>query len=195
MHPQNKDYQIEIFWLNFKTSMINYYNTKTIFRPIEFWSSELNILQTKKNYERIELKIRNYISLYAIDLLRNKEDYYFGILISNIKRWNKLSNKFTFDQTDSKYHNVIFLLIDIYQNLLYLDLSEINKIFSQVELFIIYEDFSSLVDFAIKNNKVSILNKLNNYKDINTYIENKYNITLPKYISGEKILRIIEKLK
>ena len=143
----------------------------------------------------LRLKIRNYISLYAIDLLRNKEDYHFGILITNIKRWNRLSNKFTFEKTDSKYHNVIFLLIDIYQHLLYLDSNEINKIFSQVELFIIYEDFSSLIDFAIKNNKVSILNKINNYKDINTYIENKYNIKLPKHISGEKILKIIEKIK
>jgi len=195
MNPKNQDYKIEIFWLDFKNSMFNYYNTKSIFRPIEFWSRELNILQTKKNYERIELKIRNYISLYAIDLLRNKEDYHFGILITNIKRWNRLSNKFTFEKTDSKYHNVIFLLIDIYQHLLYLDSNEINKIFSQVELFIIYEDFSSLIDFAIKNNKGSILNKINNYKDINTYIENKYNIKLPKHISGEKILKIIEKIK
>jgi hypothetical protein len=195
MNPHNQDYQIEVFWLDFKKSMFNYYNNKNIFRPIDFWSEELNTLQTKKNYDRIELKIRNYISLYAIDLLRNKEDYHFGILITNIKRWNRLSNKFTFEKTDSKYHNVIFLLIDIYQHLLYLDSNEINKIFSQVELFIIYEDFSSLIDFAIKNNKVSILNKINNYKDINTYIGNKYNITLPKHISGGKILKIIEKIK
>jgi len=190
----NPDYQIEIFWLNFKKSMFNYYNNKTIFRPIEFWSNELNILQSKKKYELIESKIRNYISLYAIDLLRNKEDYHLGILITNIKRWNRLSNKFTFETTDSKYNNVIFLLIDIYQHLLYLESDEINKIFSQIELFIIYEDFSSLIDFAIDNKKVSILTKINSYQNINTYIETRYNITLPRYISCEKIFKIIEKL-
>lgn len=71
--------------------------------------------------------------------------------------------------------------------------SNINStiIFSQVELFILYQDFSSLIDVAIENKKEGILDKLNKFTNINKYIEQKYSIKLDDHISGKKILRKI----
>ena len=97
MSELNPDHHIEEFWLNFKNSMNNFYNaTKSISRPITLWSDNLNNLQKNKQYDIIEKCIRDYISLYAIDILRCHGNYYFNILYINIKRWNVISHKYKF---------------------------------------------------------------------------------------------------
>ena len=194
MNPNNKDYEIEMFWYDFKKSMILYYKNKLINRPIDLWSNNLNLLQSEKKYEEIELSIRNYISLYGIDLLRGRNDYEIGILLTNIKRWNNLTNKYNFESSNIKYHNIIFLLLDIFQILLYKNDNEIDKLFGEIELYIIYHNFEPLIDYSIKYNKASILDKLNNFVNINKYIENKYKIKLAKEISGIKILKKINNI-
>jgi hypothetical protein len=188
---EKPDYYIEEFWLNFKDSMINFYQKKHITRPIRYWSSELNKLQQLKLYDEIQNKIRNYISLYAIDLMKDNNKYNTDILITNIKRWNKIADKYNFEKEDSFYHNIIFLLLDIYKILMYDFNVNVGIIFSQVELFILYQDFSSLIDVAIENKKEGILDKLNKFTNINKYIEQKYSIKLDDHISGKKILRKI----
>ena len=188
---EKPDYYIEEFWLNFKDSMINFYQKKNITRPIRYWSSELNKLQQLKLYDEIQNKIRNYISLYAIDLMKDNNKYNTDILITNIKRWNKIADKYNFEKEDSFYHNIIFLLLDIYKILMYDFNVNVGIIFSQVELFILYQDFSSLIDVAIENKKEGILDKLNKFTNINKYIEQKYSIKLDDHISGKKILRKI----
>jgi hypothetical protein len=190
MNPDKPDYHIENFWLFFKKSMYNYYGEDNL-RPINLWCEQLNNLQKEENYNEIENKIRNYISLYAIDLIRNLDRYHMGILIANIKRWNAISNNYNFEKTDSKYHNIIFLLIDIYQSLLKTNL-DYTHIFKQVELFIIYQDFTLLIEFAVKYEKPSILNKLLAYCDITKVISEMYHIKLKKNLSGRKILKLIE---
>lgn len=194
MNKNNPDYHIEIFWLNFKQSMKNYYNND-FKRPIDYWSNELNNLQKLQKYNMIEDKIRNYISLFAIDLMKNLEDYHIRILITNIKRWNKLSKLYVFNENLETYHNIIFLLIDIYKSLLEKALDDdIKIIFSQIELFILWKDFSSLIEYAIKNKKPSIIDKINKYDFtiINNHIENIYNVKLNSNLSGFKLLKIIE---
>ena len=60
---KNVDYEIEQFWLGFKVSMINFYETQTQSnRPIQQWSDHLIMLQKIKNYEGIEECIVKYIS-------------------------------------------------------------------------------------------------------------------------------------
>lgn len=192
------DYHIEQFWLTFKVSMNNYYNTQTVKRPINFWSAELNNLQDFKQYDQIENKIRNIISLYAIDLMKSNNTYNTDILLTNIKRWNKIALKYNFEKSTNIYHNIIFLLLDIYKNIMYDLTIELKNIFSQIELFIIYQDFSSLIEYSINYKKESILDKLNqytNFTNVNKYIENKYNITLDRFTSGKKILKKIESNK
>lgn len=200
----NPDYYIEEFWLSFKTSMLNFYNQYTTTynsRPIVFWSNTLNKLQKNKDYQSIETNIRDYMSLYAIDLLRYNAHYHIGILISNIKRWNIISNR-RFDMCDVKYINIVFLLLDIY-NILTNKCSTSDKeteiLFSMVEIYIIHEDFKIFIDYAINNNKPSIIDKINEYENQNNnnnsikYIETTYNIKLSPKMSAKKIFNHINK--
>ncbi len=200
----NPDHLIEEFWLLFKQSMNNFYNDNiNINRPIKYWSDNLNKLQINKDYQNIEINIRDYMSLYAIDLLRTNSNYNAGILITNIKRWNNIScNKF--DICDVKYINIVFLLLDIYNILTNKCLNKIDKdaeiLFSTIELYIIHEDFKNFIDYAIEHNKPSIIDKINEYenKDNNgknaciLYLENKYNLNLSPKISARKILNQIK---
>ena len=103
--------------------------------------------------------------------------------------------------TEHKYINIVFLLIDVFNNLTnkcITDNEELKIIFSMIELFIIHEDLSSIVDYAIKHNKPSIIDNINLFESqlnqTNTfkYIENKYNIQLSPKMSAKKF---INKLK
>ncbi len=77
MNKNNEDYMIEEFWISFKKSMLNFYNEINILsRPIISWSNKLNELQKNKEYMLIESNIRDYMSLYAIDLLRHNAYYH-----------------------------------------------------------------------------------------------------------------------
>ena len=174
--------------------MKNYYNIIKINRPIDSWSDELNKLQHLKKYDLIENKIINYISLYAIDLIRNLEDYHIRILFTNIKRWNRISLFYKFQNNLETYHNIIFLLIDIYKTVLSKDFDEECKlIFNQVELFILWKDFSSLIEYSIRTNKLSILDKINKYdpKILNKHMNDIYNIKLSTIVSAKKMVKLI----
>ena len=206
-----EDYYIEKYWLDFKKSMNNFYSEikNTIHRPINYWSDKLNELQKNKCYDLIEINIRNYMSLYAIDLLRTFSLYHMGILITNIKRWNTISNNSKFEinnytNSEPRFINIVFLLIDIFNNLTNkctTDNEELKIIFSIVELFIIHEDLSSIIDYAIKHNKPSIIDNINLFESQNNqittfnYIENKYNIQLSPKMSAKKIINKINNIK
>lgn len=187
------DCHIEEYWLFFKQSMSNFYNiTHVSPRPIQMWSDNLNLLQSTKQYEMIEHSIRDYMSLYAIDILRHCNNYHINILLSNIKKWNILSLKYNFASNDmTKYHNIIFLLVDIYNSVTNkctnIDRDIIN-IFSMVEYYILYEKFDNLIIYAVTNNKPSILDKINKYKNSYLDIERLYCIKLANNMSGKKIL-------
>ncbi len=202
----NPDYHIEQFWLSFKQSMQNFYREfKCSPRPIEFWSNYLNELQKNivdNDYHNIEINIRDYMSLYAIDLLRNNSEYHIGILNTNIKRWNIISTR-RFEFCESKYINTVFLLLDIYDILIKCNQNhEIEILYSMVEIYIIHQDFKIFIDYAIKYKKPSIIDKIfkfeedhnnNNTKTSSIiYIENKYNVELSPKISAKKIFNKIK---
>ena len=177
MNDENPDKLIEEFWLQFKKSMINYYKTSKL-RPIEKWSNKLNYYQSKKNYIEIEKHILNYISLYAIDLMRNDTNYHMNILVTNIKRWKKVLVNYDSIIIKNEYYNIIFLLIDIYKSIMYNDVDECRKtIFSQLELILLYKDFTELVKFAVDHKKPSILDKIKKFCDIDSILLEYYNIT------------------
>jgi hypothetical protein len=190
---KNNDYYIEQFWIGLKDSMNNFYTNKILKRPISKWSDNLNKFQEEKKYEEIEESIRNYITLYGIDLMRYIEIYHLGILKTNIKRWNNISNKYNFSKKETKkYYNIIFLLIDIYEKLYdKIPTNDLINFSTEIELLIMYEDFNNLIDICINYNLCSILDKLSNYIDIYKIINQKYNLNLKYNISGKKILQLI----
>ena len=191
----NPDFEIEEFWLGFKQSMINFYNLNNLYRPIELWSNKLNDLQKNKKYEKIEEQIRNFISLYAIECLRQNNTYHTQILITNIKRWNKISYKYKFINKNKTYYNFIFVLLDIFCTLNKSNL-DLKELFSQIELFILYQDYQPLIEMAIKYNKPNILDKLIKYdKTLVEYILDFYNLEIERskkiIISGKKLCDLI----
>jgi hypothetical protein len=195
---KNVDHDIEQFWFGFKASMINFYSSKLINRPITNWSNHLNALQSQKKYEEIEHCITKYISLYALDLMRVDSGYNIGILNTNIKRWDKISNKYKMFSSRESYNkgcNLITTLLDIYTLLTNKD--KVNRyIFNQVELFIIFEDFTDLIKFSRYNDMPSILDKLLKY-DANIFSQIKEVFHLEdsiKYpISAQKIFKHLDK--
>ena len=201
---ENPDAEIEAFWLQLKTSMNNFYEkNENIKRPISFWSSLLNNYQKHKNYEKIEEYIKKYISLFAIDLLRTNSDYHIQILITNIGRWNKLSEKFTFSSKEQNYANFIFVLLDIYKSLFRskitnIETKKIKEIYGNFELMVLYQDYSQLVDYAICYKKSNIIDKLIDYEHtLYSTIINEYGISVPKNVimKGDKLLKLINRIK
>ena len=185
MENKNPDAEIEEFWVSLKQSMSNFYNQYINSRPIHKWSNNLNKFQTQKKYEIIEKYIRNYISLYGMDVIRQNNHYHISILNTNIKRWNKISRKYTFTNKEKTYYNIIFVLLDIYKTLIK---SKVNKgellaqveLFSEFELFILYNDYGPLIKYAIKYNKTNIIDKLIEFDKenvINTLEDNDYDLS------------------
>ena len=195
MDVKNPDYLIESFWINFKKSMKNYYSQINISRPIDYWSDELNKFQKMKKYKLIENKIKNYISLYAIDLMRNLDEYHIRILLSNIKRWDKISLEYNFNSNLDCYKNIIFLLLDIYKSLISKDKmdDECKLIFNQIELLILWEDFSLLIEYSLQTKKLSIIDKINKYNPsiIINHMKTIYNIKINNIVSAKKIYNLI----
>ena len=165
MDNKNVDYEIEQFWFVFKNSMNNFYKDQNVNRPIKFWSDNLNYLQSKKKYEEIEHCITKYISLYALDLMRIDSGYNISILNTNIKRWDKISEKYKIFSSRKSYNkgcNLITTLLDIYK-ILSSKGKIYRKMFDEVELYIIFGDFSDLLKFSKEHEIPSIIDKLLNY--------------------------------
>lgn len=203
------DHDIEEYWLHVKQSMHNFYSqTKLLPRPIEKWSSTLNQLQNAKKYIDIEFHIMKYLSLYSIDLLRLGNQYYINILITNLKRWDKITDKYKFfsHNTSENYNhkanaikekNIAIVLLEIVYSLLKSE-TDFSDLFDDIELYIIYEDFEKLITFAITNNKPSILDKLIEYDYLNVIhtVDKIYgkqltltNLTLK--LCGKKLIKTI----
>lgn len=155
------DKKIEEFWLGLKQSMLNFYNNCVIKRPIDTWSSKLNVFQQNKNYNSIEKNVINYISLYALDLMRFHDEYHIRILVTNMRRWDKISiNLKIVDPKSDQFSNIVLFMLDIYHSLLKYDTREYQFIFDELELIIIYNNFDMLIDYLIKNKHISIIDKL-----------------------------------
>ena len=199
------DKLIEEFWLCVKQSMINFYEDKSISilsRCVNTWSYRLNLLKTEQKYIEIEQAVYNYLSLYGIDVLRSCNLYYLGLLNTNIKRWDKVciynNNDKCVTTSKFKYQNCMLMLLDISYKLFSKCKSErvkveISKLFKDVELYLMYEDFQNLIQYALKNKKSHILDSLISYNANNVYPV--LDIILGKNVSGlsgKKILGLIK---
>lgn len=192
---KSPDHDIEQFWLAFKKSMQNFYDAKhVISRPIELWSATLNKLQSQHKYNEIESHIRNYLSLYGIDLLRLESQYHINILITNLKRWDKIAAQHKFFAGEK---NLVIILLEIAYSLLKKN-NNISGLFVDVELYLLYEDFTRLLEYAIANNTASIIDKLMLYDPMNvlhkindlygTCIEYK----IASLLSGKKLIKTVK---
>jgi len=161
IHPNDPDYHIEIFWCGFKTSMYNFYNYYNMTHDhIQLWSDNLNNLKQNKQYNDIERDIRDYMANYSFDLAKQlKSNYHDKILISNIKRWDKISDTYNFKNCQK--YNKIILIFYIY-NEIKQDCDVIN--FEEQIKDIVYtnstNDFDSIIHYAVVMNKSKILEKL-----------------------------------
>lgn len=175
LNPEDPDYQIEYFWYGLKHSMFNFYGRFKLYSGhIHEWSNVLNELKDGKQYDKIEINIRDYIAKYAFDITKyDASTYHSMILISNIKRWNKISNQFNF--LSSVEHNKMILLFMIYLELKmdtkhssqeslesskssveehkFLTIEQVNESVHDE----IYDDF---IKYAITHNKIKILELL-----------------------------------
>lgn len=192
------DQKIEEFWLGLKTSMLNFYNNCVIKRPIDTWSNNLNVFQKHKNYSSIEKHIINYISLYALDLMRFHDEYHIRILVTNMRRWDKISLSLKIvDSKSDEFSNIVLFMLDVYHSLLKYDSREYKTIFDEIELILIYNNFDMLLDYLIAKRHISIIDKLIK-RDQQFYqiLINKLgltNIHFAPIISTKKLFKLIDK--
>lgn len=193
----NPDKDIEIFWLGFKQSIINFMNKHNLEIPIQSWSSILNWYQEKKDYSNIKKHIQIFISYYCIYIFKVTDSYNTSILWSNVKRWNKINEKFLLEDNDLYYFSIYHMLLDIYKSLL--SNNNINKefssFFSDVNEFFKKEDIYVLLDLCIKYKLSSFVDKINNYFKSEDYISEKYKVNIPKKMCGKKIINLIYNTK
>ena len=127
--------------------------------------------------------------------MRNLDEYHFRILLSNIKRWDKISTFYNFQSNLDSYENIIFLILDIYKSLISKDKldQETKLIFNQIESVILWNDFSSIIEYSLKTKSLSIIDKINKYDPniIIIHINNIYNIKLTNIVSAKKIYNLI----
>lgn len=194
------DHDIESFWLTFKQSMTNFYALKTIpARDIQKWSDNLNLLQLEQRYSRIEKQIYNYITLYGLDLLRSGSRYHLGILITNIRRWDKIAAKHKILQSAHE-DNIITILLEIAASFIKSG-TEFGGLFDDPELYLINDDYTRLIVYALKYGKSAILDRLIkfNYLAVNESLleitGQEFGEFLTTGISGKKLLDKINILK
>ena len=193
----NPDFEIEEFWYGFKQSMINYYQyiyKKEKIIEIKEWSKNLNILQSEKRYEDIEINIQKYIINYAFDLIKNKAEYYPNILLSNIKRWNKISNKYNFNNIENEKYNILYKLFNIYNKIIQRDsIYEYIDIVKDFEIDYKKETFINLLIFGIKNNEASVVEFSRKFLNIKEMVKNKFDIEINNNLSTIKLLKLVNK--
>ena len=127
-----------------------------------------------------------------IDVIKSMDLYHSQILKTNFNRYIKLCEKI-------KFHNFVdeVIRLDVIFRIYYSIVNKKNvsdiemQIFSQIELFIFYNDFNLLIKYAIQNNKASILDNLIKIIDLHSLINDLYDINLPKLTKGKKILNLI----
>lgn len=134
LNKNDPDYQIEDFWYGLKNSMKKFYKSYNLkIDKVDKWSKKLNDYKIKKEYSLIEATIKDCIANYAIDIMQNDiyTDYsYSNILMTNMKRWEKISNKFHFG--NSQTNKIIYSLFEAYNCI---KLKTDPQLFSILELF------------------------------------------------------------
>lgn len=190
LNKYDKDYKLESFWMTYKLNLKNFYKLyPSFYRPVDEWSIILNNYKKNKKYNMIQKKITYFITLHIVDTMKSFDNYYSGILKTNINRWIKVCKvSVFFDATEEL--NRLDQLFRIYYKMLNSD-NKCKSLFYQSELLIFYKDYTPLIIYAINNNKGSILDKLNKFYDITEDIYELFNKKIYVNTRGDKIIKII----
>ena len=192
--PEDPDYELELFWHTYKCSLENFYKTFSRFiRPLQYWYDELNFYKKRGNYDIIQKKIFNYLTLHMIDVIKSMNSYHSQILKTNFNRYIKLCEKIKFYNFEKEIIR-LDIIFKIYYSIISKDeLKDTEyKIFSQIELFIFYDDYNLLIKYAIDNGKPGILDNLAKIIDLPIYIYDIYHIKLNNFMKGRKIIQLIK---
>ena len=206
LRTQNRDREIEFFWLTFKDSMKN---IKKVYSNCEFdkinidkISEELNSLQRKaqeleqidnirhqklitENYNQIEHKIFNTLEDFTDELIYLGK-YHVNIHYSFIKKWNNITKLYPLTTSSESY--VTFIMHKLI--LKYLESKKPGA--EQLQEYLRDGDYESMLDVAIRHNYATIIDKLRHVIDVNFHIEETYGHKLGKsMISGLKIIRLL----
>jgi hypothetical protein len=164
LNKNDPDYQIEDFWYGFKNSMKNFYkNNELKEHKIQSWSNKLNEYKKEKNYYLIEEQIKEYIIIYALDIMKYDKInncIYSSILATNIKRWNKLSSKFHFG--DLEKNEQIIILFEAFN---FIKCKMDKKLYPILKLFfdfntIISNDYYYLTILSLELGQVKMLDSV-----------------------------------
>lgn len=164
LNKNDPDYYIEYFWYGFKISMNNFYNQNNInCNHIQEWSNNLNNLKESKEYNQIEFYIRDYMAKYSMDIIKYSpltSIYHDEILITNIKRWEKVSEQFNFEK--SSEYNKLLLLFMIFLELKKDNLSHkfLENQILLLENIIKNNNFDNFIIYSLNNEKTKILELL-----------------------------------
>lgn len=191
------DRDIELYWYGFKNTVINFYKKRLIKDDLDLYNIclLLNSLQKNKDYENIEANICNFIFRVCHKYIIHSADTYdCSLLNTQIKRWNRLSKKYsTFHEKDIYQNNKYCVLFSIYYK--YLQYNKVNlKIIEFFRESIEYNDntLNILIDLSIENNYPYFLDKLATIYDITKYIKKKYGKNIHKNMKGNKIISNIK---
>jgi hypothetical protein len=198
--PTDKDNILETFWLSFKNSMINFYSIyKQLSRPLALWTKTLNDLQFDKNYVEIANNIQNYITLYSMDVMRINNVYHSRILLTNVKRFNKIcDDEDWIKSTQNNNVYVINILLDIYENMIKkhkIDEEILKTFYQQIEIYIFYKKYNEIIIYCIEENMPSVLDKLRNIIDITNFINAHYETNFKTETKSIKMIKAIKKIK
>ena len=194
------DKHIEEFWYGLKKSILNVFYTIQLEIPfsIDDMSDELNQLQKQQNYSMIEKNIRNNIDLFCFYYMKlGISTYDSNILLSNIKRWNNISKKYSFhEKSDIRHINECCGLFSTYLKYISMKsgyIQELSDYFKNIE----YKNycFNKLVDICIQFNIYTYLDCLIPIYDVTNYINNKYNCNIHKNTKGLKIIKYLQNHK
>jgi hypothetical protein len=191
---KDPDYELEEFWYSFKKSIHSFYSSKNIiYDKINTYSHILNSLKKEKKYLEIEIKIRDYMTEYAQVLIDNNSSiYYDQIFITNIKRWNRISYMFNFDNVINKEIIIFNIYFEIKNEPKFKEFCEkisINEIIKN-------NNFREIIIISIKNNKPKIMELLKKIPDYNLIndIRNIFpNIKFSDNIKLFKLSNILQK--
>jgi hypothetical protein len=200
---KKEDYEIEQYWLQFKQSMINFYEELQIpSRPIQQWSFELNAFQKKQEYHMIEKYIQMYHILYMIDVIRHHHIYHARILETNVRRWNHLCTIHyqILQQAPTSIHQHHHKIYVIFQFFLKLsDYKElippssqqmIDTMYEQVEMYLLYDHFIPLVHIALSLQKPSLLDLLRSVYPVEEYLRETYHLVFHPSTGSDKLLKL-----
>jgi hypothetical protein len=207
----NIDKELEIFWLGFKTSIINFINQinhisyirrESTILSLNIISNKLNILQAKYDYRNIEKLIQKYIIHYGYLICKYANYYYINIFDTNVKRWNKISknykieiNKFcVIDKLNKKnLFYIIYKILFSIQNYNIKNKSQLSFNFDEMQINnnIIFD----LFNFGYDNNLPQIISLISLNINIKKYIHDRFHAMINFPISGEKLLSLLKKIE